>query len=189
MWWRLKRSEFAKRKGAGNRRALKKIVESGEVPGILAYAGGEPVAWCSIAPRERFPLLERSRTLKRVDEQPVWSVVCFFVARPFRGKGITVPVLRAAVKYAREHGAEVIEGYPMEPKRGRMPDVFAWTGFAPTFRRADFVEVLRRSESRPIMRYSVSRDSDDRPKSSRPRSVRRTSTGSGSANPTQRTLM
>ena len=163
MWWRLSRSQFNKQKGEGNRKALKKIVDSGEIPGILAYADGEPIGWCSVAPRERFSTLERSRILKRVvenpaeggDEKPVWSVVCFFVAKPFRRKGVTVKLLKAAVEYAKKRGAKIVEGYPIEPKKGKMPDVFANTGLASAFRQAGFVEVLRRSETRPIMRYLV----------------------------------
>jgi GNAT superfamily N-acetyltransferase len=153
MWWRLTRSVFEKQKGEKNKRAMKKIVDSGQAPGIIAYANGQPVAWCAVAPREQYPVLERSRTLKRVDEVPVWSVVCLFVARPFRRQGVTVKLLKAAVKYAQNHGAKIVEGYPVEPKKDRMPDVFAWTGFVSAFRKAGFVEVLRRSETRPIMRY------------------------------------
>ncbi len=88
MWWRLPRSEFTRRKGEGNRRALRRIVGAGRVSGILAYAGGEPVGWCSVAPRDDFPVLDRSHTLKHVDECPVWSVVCLFVARPYRRRGV-----------------------------------------------------------------------------------------------------
>jgi len=154
MWWRLKRSQFNEQKGEENKKALKKIVDSGEAPGIMAYADGQPVAWCSIAPRESYSALERSRTLKRIDEEPVWSVVCFFVAKPFRGKGITVALLRGAVEYAKEHGAKIVEGYPVEPKKP-MPAAFLFTGVASVFRKAGFVEVLRRSETRPIMRYFV----------------------------------
>ena len=155
MWWRLKRSQFEKQKGEANKRAFKRIVAAGHVPGLLAYAGSQPIGWCALAPRKTYPVLERSRTLRRVDEKPVWSVVCFFVARPFRYQGVAVKLLRAAVEYARERGAGIIEGYPVEPKRGRMPDAFVWTGVASAFRQAGFVEVLRRSETRPIMRYSA----------------------------------
>lgn len=155
MWWRLKRSEFEKKKGEGNKRALKRIVDSGEVPGLLAYANGQPIAWCSIAPRETYPVLERSRTLKRIDDQPVWSVVCFFVAKSFRRKGVTVRLLRAAVEYAKMQGARIVEGYPVESKKPRMPDVFAYTGLVSAFRKTGFAEVLRRSETRPIMRYFI----------------------------------
>jgi GNAT superfamily N-acetyltransferase len=153
MWWRLTRSEFMRQRGDTNKRALKKIVDSGEVPGILAYANGCPIAWCSVAPRETYPSLERSRVLKRLDDKPVWSIVCFFVAKPFRGKGVTVKLLEAATKYACKQGCKIVEGYPNDPKNGKIPDAFAYTGLASAFRRAGFVEVLRRSETRPIMRY------------------------------------
>jgi len=155
MWWRLKRSEFEHQKGEGNRKAMKKIVDSAEIPGILAYAKGQAVAWCSVAPRETYPLLERSRTLKRVDDKPVWSIVCFFTAKPFRGKGIMSRLLKATIEYVSKHGGKIVEAYPVEPKEGRMPDAFAYTGLASTFRKAGFVEVARRSEKRPKMRYTI----------------------------------
>ncbi len=155
MWWRLKRSEFEKRKGPKNQQALRRIVDSGEVPGLLAYVRGAPVAWCSLGPRERYPVLDRSRVLKRVDDQPVWSIVCFFVARAFRHRGVMVALLRAAVRYAKKQGARIIEGYPVEPRKARVPDAFAWVGTAAAFTQAGFEEVLRRSPTRPIMRYLV----------------------------------
>jgi GNAT superfamily N-acetyltransferase len=155
MLWRLTRSEFERRKGAGNRRDFKTIVESGAAPGLLGYAGAQPVAWCAVAPRERYPALERSRILKPVDEQPVWSVTCLFVARPFRRRGLTVRMLQAAADHAGQRGGRIVEGYPVEPKTGDMPAAFAWTGIASAFRQAGFVEVLRRSPTRPIMRYVI----------------------------------
>ncbi len=155
MFWRLTHAEWEKQKGEKNRKALKKLIDSGEVPGILAYANGKPVGWCSVAPRERFIRLENSRVLKRVDDKPVWSVVCFFIAKEFRRSGVTVALLKAAVEYARKKGAKILEGYPVEPKKGKMPDVFAYTGLASAFRQAGFKEVLRRSETRPIMRYFI----------------------------------
>jgi GNAT superfamily N-acetyltransferase len=155
MWWRMKRSEFEKRKGEGNKKLFKKIATSGETPGLLAYNGRQPVAWCAIAPREAYPVLENSRVLKRIDDQPVWSVVCFFVARPYRRRGVTARLLKAAVDYARRRGARIIEGYPVESRKARMPDAFAWTGLVATFRKVGFVEAARRSKTRPIMRLAV----------------------------------
>ena len=76
MWWRLSRREFEDQQGEGNRRAMKAIVESGHVPGILGYLDGKPVAWCSVSPREQYASLNRSRILKRIDDTPVWSIVC-----------------------------------------------------------------------------------------------------------------
>jgi GNAT superfamily N-acetyltransferase len=151
MVWLLPRAQFKRQKGEQNRQALKQIVDSGRAPGILAYAGAEPVGWCALAPREVYPTLGRSRVLAPVDDKPVWSIVCLFVAKPFRNKGVSKALLEAAVKYAREQGARIVEGYPFEPKT-RLPDPFVWTGLTSAFIRAGFKEVLRRSKSRPIMR-------------------------------------
>ena len=152
MWWRLPRSQFDRQKGAGNRRAFKRLVDSGETPGILAYRDGRPIGWCALGPRRTYPVLDRSRTLKQIDERPVWSVTCLFVARPHRRKGVTVDLLRAAAGHAARRGASLLEGYPVEPRTGRLPDAFAWTGLPSAFRKAGFAEVLRRSPTRPIMR-------------------------------------
>jgi GNAT superfamily N-acetyltransferase len=151
----LKRSEYDRQKGEGNKQAFKSMVESGVKPGILAYVDEQPVAWCAVQPRETYPVLERSRNLQRVDNQPVWSIVCCFVHKSFRGQGLTVKLIRAAVDYAQAQGARIIEAYPIDPKTPDMPTVFAWTGFVSAYRQAGFEEVLRRSETRPIMRYSV----------------------------------
>jgi GNAT superfamily N-acetyltransferase len=134
---------------------MKRIVDSGQVPGILAYADGSPVGWCSVANREAYPVLERSWTLKRSDDKPVWSVVCFFAARPFRGKGLMTSLLKAAIDHAKEHSAKIVEGYPVEPKGRRMSESEGFTGVVSTFKKAGFVEVLRRSPGRPIMRCFV----------------------------------
>ena len=154
MYWRLSRTQYEEQHGELNRRNIKSLVDLGNIPGILAYVDDEPVGWCSIAPRGEFPTLGRSRILKPVDDQPVWSVVCFFVARGQRRKGLTVQLLKAAIEYARSNGAKIIEGYPVEPKDGKSPDVFVYTGLSSAFKKAGFTEVLRRSETRPIMRYN-----------------------------------
>jgi hypothetical protein len=57
------------------------------------------------------------------------------------------------MRYAKKQGAGILEGYPVEPKKDKMPDAFAWTGIASAYRAAGFEEVARRSETRPIMRY------------------------------------
>ena len=157
MFWRIKRSDFDRQKGEGNRKAMKAIVNSGEVPGILAYEGKKAVGWCSVAPRPTFPVLNRSRILKEIDDTPVWSVVCFFIDKGYRNKGLSVRLLQAAAEYIKQKGGAVLEGYPVEPRKGIMPAAFAWTGLASAFKKAGFLEVARRSETRPIMRFSVSR--------------------------------
>lgn len=156
MWWRLRRSEYEKKKGAGNQRAFHKIVDSGAPVGVLAYADGKPVGWCAVAPRADYPVLGRSRVLAPVDGQPVWSVTCFYIAKGWRRSGLTVQLLEAAVSYARKRGAKLVEGYPQDPRSGKFPDAFAWTGLASAFRKAGFAEVARRSATRPVMRKVVS---------------------------------
>lgn len=154
MFWKLPRTQVALGRGAGNRRAFRRIVKSGRVPGILAYADGTPVGWCAVEPRAAYPALARSRVLAPVDAQPVWSVTCFYVARGWRRKGVTVQLLRAAVKHVRRHGGRNVEGYPVAPKPyHRSSTAFAWTGFAPAFEAAGFRDCAGRS--RPIMRRSA----------------------------------
>ena len=153
MWPRLTGAEFGRGRGAGNKRALHRLVAAGARPGLIAYRGGTPVGWCAVAPRAEYRRLERSRVMAPVDEQPVWSVVCFFVDRSARGAGVTTTLLRAAVEHATRRGAAIIEGYPHDPAGERLTDTFAWFGLAAAFRRAGFVEVARRSSTRPVMRY------------------------------------
>jgi GNAT superfamily N-acetyltransferase len=155
MWWRLKKRDFDAQKGEGNRNAMKEIVASGRVPGILAYYEELPVGWCSVAPREEFIRLEGSKILKPVDHQPVWSIMCLFVAKKYRRRGVSTRLLTAAVEYVRERGGEIVEGYSVEPKKEKMPDAFAFHGLAAAYREAGFNEVIRRSETRPIMRYFI----------------------------------
>lgn len=155
MFWRLPRKEFDAGKGSGNKRALKKIVAADREPGLLAYFGKEPVAWCAVAPRVEYVALERSRVLKPVDEQAVWSISCLFIKKPYRRKGVSTQLLKAAVEFAAKRGAKIVEGYPVEPSMENMPDPFLWHGIPSAFKSAGFVEVLRRSKSRPIMRFDV----------------------------------
>ena len=155
MLWRLKRSEFERQKGEGNRRAMKAIVDSGQVPGILGYIDQIPVAWCSVAPREAYSYLERSRILKKIDDEPVWSISCFFVHKNHRGKSVSTCMAAATVEYVQQRGGNLVEAYPVEPKQGRTEPAFAWTGLASAFRKAGYSECARRSETRPIMRYRI----------------------------------
>jgi len=155
MYWKRPRREYESGKGAGNRRALRKIVRDGQMPGLLAYDGDEPIAWCALARRDSYPRLKDSRILSPVDGQPVWSVTCLFVRRDYRRAGVTPALLRAAVDHVRLCGGRVVEGYPIDPKGGHIAAAFAWTGLASAFRKAGFREVARRSPTRPIMRASI----------------------------------
>jgi GNAT superfamily N-acetyltransferase len=155
MWWRQTRGEFAERHGERNRRAMRRIVESGEVPGILAYIKGEAVGWCAVAPRERYSSLERSRVLKRLDDEPVWSIVCLFVAREHRGEGVAEALIRGAADYAASRGARVVEAYPTMPRGRRLPDISSFMGVPAQYEKAGFTTRARPSAARAVMRRTV----------------------------------
>jgi len=156
MWWRLSRDQFAAGRGAGNRRGLRAYVKGGRVPGLLAYQGGEPVGWVALEPRTAYPRLARSRILAPVDEEPVWSITCFYVAREQRGRGLSRALIEAAVRHARSRGGKVVEAYPVE-LRAKVPDDRVYHGAASTFLGLGFREVARRSRSRPIVRKGLAK--------------------------------
>lgn len=155
MWWRITRAQFEENGNPGNRRAMKRIVGSGRVPGILAYEDGSPVGWCSVAPRDDYASLNRSRVLKRLDEQPVWSIVCFFIPRAHKGTGIGEALIRAAIRYAAENGAEIVEAYPTRPRGHTLAPTSSFMGIPKVFERAGFVRVAQPSDAKVIMRYYI----------------------------------
>ncbi len=134
-----------------NRAALKALVDAGNPPGLIGYHGTEPVGWISIGPREEYARLKRSPVMKAVDEQPVWSVVCFVVPAEHRGQGIARALLKEAVAYAKEQGATLVEAYPVD-KPGRSKDDYMWFGAKTMYDKAGFQEVARRKPQRPIVR-------------------------------------
>ncbi len=147
----MRSTEFQRSTKEGRVAALERLVRQGTPVGILAYADGDPVGWCSVAPRETFGALERYRALPRLDDAPVWSVVCFFVDRRVRRQRVTLGLLKAAVEYSRSQGAKIIEGYPVEPG----PRLYTYMGSPATFREAGFRDVTPAGQVRQVMRYFV----------------------------------
>jgi GNAT superfamily N-acetyltransferase len=154
MCWRRTRKEYLAGKGAGNKRTLKKLVTSGEVPGILAYHGDRAIGWCSVAPRETFEYLKKSRSFAPVDDQAVWSVTCLFIDKEHRKQGVAVAMLKAACDYVRSRGGKIVEGYPSITQK-KLPDPWVWTGVLPAYLSADYKEVKRPSASRAIVRKEL----------------------------------
>jgi len=152
MWWRTTKKQFEAQQGQGNHDAMKAIVDSGDVPGILAYHDDRPVAWCSVAPRSSFGSLNRSRVLKPLDDTPVWSIVCMYIAKDNRGRGIAVPLVRAAVEHVRTQGGRVVEAYPTPPKDHLLSPYSSFMGLPSIYEAAGFIECARPSKSRVIMR-------------------------------------
>ena len=155
MWWRRTAKEFGACTGEENRAAFRALVDSGDRPGILAYADGEPVGWCAVAPRGDYPRLARSRTLRPIDDEPVWSITCFFVAPPFRRRGVTSALIGATCESVRARGGRVVEAYPIAPSDKAYPAAFAYTGLLSAFLSCGFLEVARPSPHRAIVRRSL----------------------------------
>jgi GNAT superfamily N-acetyltransferase len=154
MFWKLRGRAFEENTGEAARRMQKLNVEAGVVPGLLAYADDQPVGWIAIEPRSAYVRLAHARSLKPVDDQPVWSVTCFFVQRKSRRQGVTVALLRAAIDYVHERDGKIIEGYPVDTKIN-MPAPLVYTGTASAFHQAGFKEVARHTASRSIFRYII----------------------------------
>ncbi len=152
MRWRLASADYKRSTKESRVATLDALVQQETPVGALAYRDGEPVGWVSVAPRETYAALERFKALPRVDDAPVWSVVCFFIDRYERGQGLTLGLLRAAVDYAITQGAEVVEGYPVEPDAR----LYTYMGSVATFQEAGFHEVARPTKGRPIMRFYAS---------------------------------
>jgi GNAT superfamily N-acetyltransferase len=137
--------------GATNRQQLCDLVGSGLVPGLVGYLDGAPAGWISLGPREDYAKLQRSPIMKPVDDRQVWSIVCTYVAKEYRGQGLQRRLLGAAIDYAREQGVRLVESYPVD-KPGRSHDDFMFFGSRSLYERAGFEEVARRSPTRVVMR-------------------------------------
>lgn len=151
MRWRLTSTEY-KRSTKNDRIAeLDHLARSDAPTGVLGYRRGEPIGWCAVAPRDSYRALERFRALPRLDDQPVWSVVCFFVDSTVRRSGVTLVLLRAAVEFAFSRAAQIVEGYPVEPG----PRLYTYMGSPATFHAAGFVDVTPAGQARTVMRYTA----------------------------------
>lgn len=169
-WFRVRGTDYSAGSKARHRAVLEAAttegVATGHAPGLVAYEGGTAVGWVSLGPRDDYARLAYSKVLAPVDEIPVWSIVCFVVSRRARGRGIARRLLDGAIAYAREHGATMLEAYPVDTGRGRTADANVFRGTLSMFERAGFTEVARRQWNpttpvRPIVRLSL--DGGDRP--------------------------
>jgi GNAT superfamily N-acetyltransferase len=155
MFNRMTSREFGQNQGEPNKQLMRSIVESGEVPGLIGYEGTIPVGWVSVAPRHVFGKLQRSPVAKPLDEREAWAITCFVIPKQHRNRGVATALIEEAVEYARAQGATLVEAFPVEPRHDRMPDIWAWMGLASMFEETGFVEVARRSETRPFMRREL----------------------------------
>ena len=154
MFNRLKKSDFDEGKlDGGNRMAMKNLVWENKPTGILGFYEDQAIAWCAFAPREDFVKLEKSRIHKRIDNNTVWSIPCFFIDKKFRRKGVSVEMLKGVINYAKINGVKIIEAYPTIPPQKMLPDAFVWIGLYKSFVSAGVKIVENTSKNRPMVRY------------------------------------
>jgi GNAT superfamily N-acetyltransferase len=130
------------------REAMTELARRPIAPGLLAFEGEDAVGWIAIAPRAELARVAASRATPPVDDQEVWVIPCITVRKSARGRGIAVALIGAAVAYAAEHGASIVEAYPRAgAERTGNDNVFF--GTEPLFRRAGFHTAGQALENRP----------------------------------------
>ena len=136
--------------------ALKNLSTADPPAGLIGYRDGVPVGWVSLGPREDFVKLQNSPTMKPVDDEPVWSIVCLVVPSEYRKQGVAWAMLKGAVAYARKRGVRLIEAYPVDKSKSGAPDA-PWFGSLAMFDELGFEEVARRKPARPVVRLHLKR--------------------------------
>jgi len=154
MQCRLQVDEFEAGRGEGNRLAMKALVESGQIPGIIIYNDNEPVGWCSLGNREDFPRLPKSHETQIIDEQR-WIISCLFIRRDWRRRGVKRALLGHLITYCKTQGAKVLESHQCNSNFSKYPDNFAWAGIQKAYEAMGFQKVDTESDKRPIMRYQL----------------------------------
>lgn len=163
--YRLTSAENSGLAGEDRPRRLQEFCRGRPAPGLLAYVDGAPAGWCALGPRRDFARLERSRTIQRLDQVPVWSVVCLVVRAGYRGIGVARALISGAADYAAEHGAPALEAYPIETHGARVSAALAFTGTTRLFAAEGFqlcAATAGRSagQQRVIMRRNFSARTD-----------------------------
>jgi GNAT superfamily N-acetyltransferase len=153
MRWRMRSGEFQASTPAQRRAALYDLAACGVPVGVLAYAGGEPIGWCSVAPWQTYQALERSRSLLRPADTEIWSVVCFFIDSRYRRSGLTRVLPDGAVAFAGDCSAPGVEGYPVEPG----PHSYTYMGTPSTFAACGFADVTPPGCSRTVVQRMLQR--------------------------------
>ncbi|MEU1973647.1 GNAT family N-acetyltransferase [Microbacterium sp. NPDC019599] len=160
-WWTLTNAEWQKTSQAERQELLRHEVTAGPPPALIAYVDGEAAGWVRIGPRTSQIRIARTRiinesTREPLEDESVWAVSCFVVRKEHRGSGLTARLLAAAVDFARENGARLIEAYPVDTSESpKKPSNELYYGVLSTFRDAGFVEVARPKPDRVVVALDV----------------------------------
>jgi GNAT superfamily N-acetyltransferase len=156
-FFRFTRDEFGERSHEANEENLRRLVEEGLRPGLVAYDGDDPVGWCAVAPISSLPRIARSpffADIRPDDDDPSgrWAVTCFVVREGARGLRLVDTLLAAAADFARDNGATGIEAYPLDTNKAEevTPDNL-FGGTVTAFESAGFTHLADLGPDRAIM--------------------------------------
>jgi GNAT superfamily N-acetyltransferase len=157
MWFFQTSTEYRAGYGAANRTQFRARVGAGAPPGLLAYLDDDVAGWCALGPKDSYSRYTRSRLFGGAWAPGTWAIVCFYVPSDRRGHGLMQRLIAAGVEFAREHGAERVEGYPVVVARGARADASrGYHGFLGPFQRNGFRVVARPSDRRAMVRRELS---------------------------------
>ncbi|WP_105567465.1 GNAT family N-acetyltransferase [Microbacterium halophytorum] len=158
-WVMMRSAEYRAASVDARREALRRETEAPLPPGILAYRDGEPAGWVRVGPRTAHLRFERTRVAaaspEPKDDPSVWVVSCFSIRSEHRRRGVSAALLDAAVAFAREHGARVIEGYPLDNTQQKPSSNALFVGALTTFLDAGFTELARPTETRRLVSLTL----------------------------------
>lgn len=145
MYFRLTGREFHDQRGDPNRESLRALTSQQFPPGLLAYQNGTPVGWCAVAPRCEYGRIERSPTVRPIDDQPAWAITCLYTSPQHRHQGVADALIAAAIDFARTRGGSLIEGYPVTTTQP-LPAGDAYTGTPAMFANRGFGHAITRGQ-------------------------------------------
>jgi len=132
--------------GEAAKLAMKQLVQSNRVFGLLAYCEGDsvPVGWCAVDRRKTLPghdCIEEDIAC----ESNVWSIHCVTSRKDFKNKGVEELLSRKALVLAKDHKAKMVEAYP-EPRSEVGQPFKTWNvfnGYQSLFRELGFKQINR----------------------------------------------
>ncbi len=159
-WWLLPNGPWKEATVADRTEMFRTEFDGDLPPGLIAYVDGEPAGWVRVGPRTAQPRLARTRdvtgsTTETLHDPSVWAVTCFVVRTAHRGTGLMRDLLDAAVTAARDGGARVVEGYPLDPVAAKRSANQLYRGTVSVFEDAGFTVVGRPKPDRALVSLTL----------------------------------
>lgn len=101
--------DWGDRTAQENRAAVSQLIRNRQMHGYLAYFEDKPVGWCNAGPRTGMTILPDE---EEAQAGTIGSIVCFVVAKPYRGQGVARQLLQAACAGFQRQKLKIAEAYP-----------------------------------------------------------------------------